>query len=94
MGLIDMDFDFLRTNPRARKFKRFIEYATGFSRYSSKRLVSLLELYDTPTVCDIGANSGQFGVDLHSAGFKGKLISYEPAKKPFARRMDSSAGET
>jgi len=33
------------------------------------------------TVIDVGANVGQFGIDLRNAGFNGKIISFEPIKK-------------
>jgi len=34
-------------------------------------------------VVDIGANVGQFGIDIRRSGFKGKIFSFEPVKESF-----------
>lgn len=35
------------------------------------------------TVLDIGANVGQFGIDIRRYGFQGQIVSYEPVKISF-----------
>jgi FkbM family methyltransferase len=78
-----MILKFLRTYPPARRVKRFSENISAARRSPFKRILDLIPESDKTLICDVGANSGQFGVDLFSAGFKGALISYEPARTPF-----------
>jgi FkbM family methyltransferase len=35
----------------------------------------------------VGANVGQFGIELRAAGYSGSIISFEPATQPFQRLM-------
>lgn len=44
-----------------------------------KPLASLLEHHAINTVIDVGANEGQFGLELRQDGFRGLLISLEPS---------------
>ena len=39
---------------------------------------------------DIGANTGQFASDLREAGYKGKIISFEPLKNVFKTLNENS----
>ena len=45
--------------------------------------VSLLATLDIDTVIDVGAHHGESGLDLRRAGFRGELISFEPAPEAF-----------
>jgi FkbM family methyltransferase len=42
------------------------------------RFFSMLAFHKVNTIFDIGANEGQFGVNLRDIGYKGKIISFEP----------------
>lgn len=47
-------------------------------------LIKIIDRYKIDCIFDIGANTGQFGIFLiKQVGFKGKIISFEPAKKCF-----------
>lgn len=42
-----------------------------------------LKMNDIQTVLDVGANTGQYSLGLRKAGFKGRIISFEPAGEAF-----------
>lgn len=44
----------------------------------------LLRHLGVDVVFDVGANSGQYGVELRSHGYAGSLVSFEPLSEPFA----------
>lgn len=44
----------------------------------SNQLLAALEHTNINTIFDIGANVGQFSLNLRAAGFKGKIVSFEP----------------
>ena len=53
-------------------FKHDARYNEVFSR------CALLDRFGDPVVLDVGANRGQFGMELREYGFRGKIISFEP----------------
>ena len=52
----------------------------------------LLRHYAIDTVIDVGANEGQFGLELRRHGFKGLIISLEPLSDAF-RKLQCIANE-
>jgi FkbM family methyltransferase len=73
----------LRTNPVARSAREFL---TGFgSKVDSpfKAIVRNLETLRVTNVIDVGANVGQFGLDIRRHGFQGQMFSYEPVLETF-----------
>lgn len=55
------------------------------------RLVRLCEVRNINTFLDIGANKGQFAIDLRFAGYRQKIISFEPlesAHRQLSERAD------
>jgi FkbM family methyltransferase len=58
-------------------------------RYYSERdwkrcFAKQLKSHQVNVVFDIGANSGQYSAGLRNAGYKGRIISFEPLPQPFS----------
>ena len=73
----------LRTNAMARSVR---EYLTGIGTISDtpfKSIVRNLNDLNIRSVIDVGANVGQFGLDVRRHGFDGLIVSYEPVQKSF-----------
>jgi FkbM family methyltransferase len=54
-----------------------------FSDSPFKSIIKNIEEVNVFWVLDIGANVGQFGIDMRRHGYKGQIISFEPVKKSF-----------
>ncbi len=55
------------------------------------RLQKILELYNINLVFDIGANEGQFALELRShSNYKGKIVSFEPLEDPYQKLIKNS----
>jgi FkbM family methyltransferase len=54
----------------------------------------MLALYEVDAVFDIGANQGQSGEYFRSIGFRGKIVSFEPVGRCFARLRAKAAGDS
>jgi FkbM family methyltransferase len=57
-----------------------------------KRLETLSRL-SVETVLDIGANTGQWARELRNSGYRGRIISFEPAPEPFTQLKTSARFE-
>jgi FkbM family methyltransferase len=49
-----------------------------------RTIVSEVDKANVSVVIDVGANIGQFGIDIRRYGFKGRIISYEPVENTFS----------
>lgn len=61
--------------------------AHRFSPESSKlaRLMASLRTYQIDLVIDVGANDGQFSLELRAGGYSGQIVSVEPMTSAHAR---------
>lgn len=72
---------YLRTKPVARKFRNFLSKIRNFNISPHYSIFKLISKYPDIVVFDIGANVGQFGIDLRNQGFKGRIVSFEPTSE-------------
>lgn len=54
------------------------------------RLVHFLEMHHVDLVIDIGANRGQFAVEIFDAGYSGEIVSFEPLPKAHQQLVESA----
>jgi FkbM family methyltransferase len=80
--------DQLRVNPFARFLRGFLNRFQKFNQDPFDSIIANISKRNISHVLDVGANVGQFGVDLYNAGFEGILISYEPASRAFKKLND------
>jgi FkbM family methyltransferase len=61
---------------------------------SAAQLVSSLRKFDIDLVLDVGANKGQFALDIRQYGYAGRIVSFEPLSQAHGQLLRSSAGDT
>ena len=57
------------------------------------RRVGLIASRKIDLVLDVGANTGQFGKSLRQIGYRGRIVSFEPMKAPFAALQRSASAD-
>lgn len=57
------------------------------------RLVRMMVSHKVTVVFDIGANVGQFGKELRLAGYRGRIVSFEPLSGAHARLTKTTKGD-
>lgn len=55
-----------------------------------QRRIKLINYFGINKILDVGANSGQFALEMRSIGFKGKIISFEPLSIVFRELVKNS----
>lgn len=88
-------------NPRARVVAAFRRAGFALSRTPgpgtlARHLREVFDVLDVDCVIDVGANGGQYGRMLREreeVGFRGRIVSVEPAREPYARLLEASAGD-
>lgn len=56
-------------------------------------VAGLLRKYRVNCVFDVGANVGQYGQRLRAAGYTGRIVSFEPTARTFARLQRAAADD-
>lgn len=80
----------LRANKYLRQAKEIQNSLRIFSNSPTRQLVECCKALSIRNVFDIGANVGQFGIDLRRNGFSGHIYSYEPVKQSFELLVKTS----
>ena len=73
----------LRSNSLARSAREFLTRIGSNVDSPFISIVRNLEDSNVSNVIDVGANVGQFGLDIRRHGFKGQIVSYEPVNETF-----------
>jgi FkbM family methyltransferase len=59
----------------------------------AERRVRLLKAYGIDLVIDVGANAGQYAAALRAAGYRGRIVSFEPVSEPYGRLATASGAD-
>lgn len=62
-------------------------------RPASQRRIALMTASGVRTVLDVGANTGQFGMELRHSGFDEDIISFEPLDEAYRELLDITSGD-
>jgi FkbM family methyltransferase len=68
---------------RLRRLARHVGLEVSRYRPAAARRNALLAKYGIDTVLDVGANQGQYGVELREFGYSGRIISFEPLSEAY-----------
>lgn len=58
-----------------------------------RKRMELLNDNNIDLIFDIGANTGQYAMNIRKLGFKGKIVSFEPLPDAFAQLTENSADD-
>ena len=59
-----------------------------------RHLMDLFKRCGINCVLDVGANVGRYGTLLRNGGYRGRIVSFEPAAAPFAALVKASEGDS
>ena len=58
-----------------------------------RRRMMMIAKMNTDLILDVGANTGQFGLEMRKLGYKGRLISFEPLSEAYHILEKNTAGD-
>jgi FkbM family methyltransferase len=70
---------------RLRRLARHAGLEVSRYRPAASRRNVLLAKHGIETVLDVGANQGQYGLELRQFGYRGKIVSFEPLSEAYGR---------
>ena len=83
--------NYARTNSRARRIRELLTATSRIFDSQTKSLARICESAEISTIIDIGANVGQFSIDMRRGGFSGQIFSFEPVVSSFVILQKVSA---
>ena len=63
------------------------------ARHPLGRRLRLLAALDVDLLVDVGANAGQFGMEMRTGGYRGRILSIEPLGDAFGRLLTRSQAD-
>jgi FkbM family methyltransferase len=81
----------LRTNKHLRKLKAVLDIFSDSRQSPHKSVVEYLNSDSEFFIFDVGANVGQFGLDIRRNGFSGKIFSFEPVQEIYSKLLKTSS---
>ena len=82
--------DLARTSPILRKLKPRVWELFRPDLTPAQSLTKLTLGMKAPTLLDVGANIGQFGIDVRNSGYSGRIVSFEPVSSLFVKLNKTS----
>jgi FkbM family methyltransferase len=73
--------------PKQKTLKRW------FPPYHDRNVAHLINLHDVDLVLDVGANTGQYARRLRAAGYKGRILSFEPLLEAWTQAATQAAAD-
>jgi len=73
----------LRTNSTARSLRERLNSFNEISNSPFESLVRHIHKFKITCLVDVGANVGQFGLDMRRHGYGGQIVSFEPVAETF-----------
>ena len=78
-----------------RTFRSFGLDLTSYNpqRSPDARFMTMLAVHRVNLILDIGANVGQFALEMRQMGYRGRIVSFEPLTKAWSQLKEASAGD-
>ena len=84
----------LRVSRITRALKHSLSILNQVTRPALDSLSQCIAEEGIDLVIDVGANVGQFAIDLRVAGYDGEIYSFEPASLPFSNLVKNSSRDS
>ena len=78
---------------RLRRLARHAGLEVSRYRPAGARRNALLAKHGIDTVLDVGANEGQYGLELREFGYRGKIVSFEPLSEAYETLIANSRSD-
>lgn len=62
-------------------------------RSEAAQFMAMLSIHEVNLVLDVGANTGQFGQQLRLAGYRGRIVSFEPLSTAHEKLVEASRND-